>query len=434
MTMLDLRPTTSRLLRGTSGHGRLDLARHLRAHGHPPVPERAGGTWGESLLSELERSGLTGRGGAGFPSHRKALSVRAAGGRPVLVVNAMEGEPASAKDQFLLAAAPHLVLDGAELMAAAVGAARVVVCLPDDRPGAVASVTAALSERRALNHHRPPFEVARLAGRYVAGEESALVAAASGKAGVPAFRPDKSLPLALGRQPALVHNAETLAHVALIARYGAGWFAEVGSAEAPGTCLVTVSGGVRYPGVVEVEIGTPIEDILARAQVAPGTQAALVGGYGGVWLGGEHLGAPYSPSALRRLGASMGAGVLVALPSSACGLRETQRVAHFMAGESAGQCGPCVFGLPSIAEDLDILANGEGDEQDLDRLRTRCGLVTGRGACRHPDGVSRLVQSALQVFGADLRRHLEGAPCPGSKMQTLLAFPTSTSRPGGMAA
>jgi NADH:ubiquinone oxidoreductase subunit F (NADH-binding) len=225
-----------------------------------------------------------------------------------------------------------------------------------------------------------------------------------------------------------VHNVETLANVALIARYGAEWFRQLGTAEAPGTCLVTVSGGVERPRVLEVEIGTPIEQIIDRASPNPRLQASLVGGYGGSWLSGSEMATPYSPAALKSLNASMGAGVLVALPSDACGLRETARIVRFMADESAGQCGPCLFGVPALAEDLRLIADGRADQQTLDRLLVHCSQVSGRGACRHPDGVVRLVESAVRVFALDLAVHLAGQPCSASMGATMLSFPNLSSQ------
>jgi NADH:ubiquinone oxidoreductase subunit F (NADH-binding) len=120
----------------------------------------------------------------------------------------------------------------------------------------------------------------------------------------------------------------------------------------------------------------------------------------------------------------MGPGVVAGLSVLGCGIHETERVARFMAAESAGQCGPCLFGLPAIAADLRLLAGGRADRATLDRLRRRCAQVDGRGACGHPDGVVRLVRSALTVFAADLERHLAGRPCRGAGRPTVLRFPT----------
>jgi NADH:ubiquinone oxidoreductase subunit F (NADH-binding) len=275
-----------------------------------------------------------------------------------------------------------------------------------------------------------PVEVMRLPGRYIAGEESALVRAVGAGPGLPFFRPDKSVPLALGRHHALVHNVETLAQVALIARYGAEWFRQLGPPAAPGTCLVTLSGDVRRPGVFEVEVGTPLGETIGRAGPAGPVQAVLVGGYGGSWVSAPDLATPYAPAELRTVGATMGAGVLVVLRAGRCGLRETARIARFMAAESAGQCGPCLFGLPSVADDLELVADGVlGSTAGAgrgggawDRVASRASLVDGRGACRHPDGVARLVRSAMSVFAEDGRAHSQGRPCPGSAAPTVLRF------------
>ena len=310
------------------------------------------------MLHEVESSGLTGRGGAGFPAHRKMRMARRSGTRPVLLVNAMEGEPASGKDQCLLTFAPHLVLDGAELVAMAVGASTVVICVPAERRALIAGVQQALGQRLSLPYERPNCQLKTLPGHYISGEESALVSAVSGKASLPQFHPDKSVNLMFGRQPALVHNTETLAHVALIGRHGSDWFRQVGSPEAPGTSLVTISGAVRQPGILEVEIGRSMDDIVAAARPVPDVQAVLVGGYAGTWVSANNLSVPFGPQGLKTVGAAMGAGVLLVLAAGNCGLLETETIARYLAGESAGQCGPCLFGLPAIADELALIVRG----------------------------------------------------------------------------
>jgi len=435
-----------RLLGAWEATGRNDLRTHL-AHFEPLPP--TGGDFAERFLAALERAGLTGRGGAGFPAAVKLRSRRPsslsafrvggrtsgparspfAAGRAVLVVNAMEGEPASMKDRVLLSCAPHLVIDGAQLAAVAVGARRVVVCVPDDRHDVASGVLRALAERRATRHTLVPVDVARPPGRFVAGEESALVGWLSRGNGAPAFRLDRSAPLTLAGGPAVVHNAETLAHMALIARWP-----ETGMPQAIGgraedalegrepicaTTLVTISGAVRRPGVYEVELGARLADVVAMAEPA-GRTAALVGGFAGTWVDGSDFDVPYSRPGLARLGATPGAGVVMVLGPAACGLAETARIAAYMAGESAGQCGPCVFGLASIADDLRELATGRGGRALLARISRRAESVTGRGACRHPDGVVRMVRSALRVFGADAAAHASGRPCRGTFLPSAL--------------
>jgi NADH:ubiquinone oxidoreductase subunit F (NADH-binding) len=403
---IDTRVAAARLLLGPAPG--VDWSRHLALHGPLPPIDRWSMEQRRGMLAEIERSGLTGRGGACFPSSRKHLAVQRTGRPPLLIVNAMEGEPASAKDRVLLEQSPHLVLDGAEVLATALGARRIALCLPSARDQLVVHVRAAVASRP-VGPAR--IEVLALPGRYIAGEESALAAAAAGKAGLPTFRPDKSAPLSVGRSPALVHNTETLAHLALIARHGADWFRSAGTGEAPGTTLVTVSGAVERAGVDEVELGTPLRDVLALAAPTQSIGAVLVGGFGGTFVGAERLDVPYSPAGLGMVGAAPGAGVLVVFDAKSCGLREAERIIRFLAHESAGQCGPCLFGLPAIADDLALLAAGVGGPTVLDRLQSRCAVVEGRGGCRHPDGAVRLVRSALAVFSNDLTLHLRGATC-----------------------
>src|SRR5581483_3995648 len=201
---------------------------------------------------------LSGRGGAGFPSATKWATLRRERRRPVVVVNVLEGEPASAKDRTLMARAPHLVLDGAEAVAAAVRAREVVVCLADRDAALAPLVGRAVAERRRCGRDAPPISVRVAPDRYVTGEESALAAWLGGGPARPATRWDKSVPLRTAGRPALVHNPETLAHVALVARHGPGWFRSLGTPEAPGTTLVTVTDGSGARGVLEVELGTPV--------------------------------------------------------------------------------------------------------------------------------------------------------------------------------
>jgi NADH:ubiquinone oxidoreductase subunit F (NADH-binding) len=221
-------------------------------------------------------------------------------------------------------------------------------------------------------------------------------------------------------RPTLVDNVETLAHLALIVRFGPDWFRAQGTPDSPGTVLVTVGGAVTRPGVYEVALGTPIGEILALGGAAQADlasddapRAVLVGGYGGGWLPLPRAeGVPLAHADLRAAGASLGVASAVALPAAACGVVETARIARYLAGESARQCGPCMFGLPAVAGDLWVLAQGNGDQRGaLARLRRRLPLLPGRGACGHPDGFARLVHGALAVFGDDFDDHARGRPC-----------------------
>ncbi len=421
------RARASRVLSAWHDTGACDLESHLAVHGPLPWPRRSDGAWAHGLVEDLRVAGLTGRGGAGFPTARKLESVRTGHRHPLLVVNAMEGEPASKKDRALLSAAAHLVLDGAEAVAAAVGAREIALCVADDQDDSARAVRVALAERAHVGMNRLPVHVLRPPGSYVGGEESALVAWLDGGPALPQFRVSKGVPLTIKRRPVLVQSAETLAHVALIARHGPEWFRGVGLPDAPGTCLVTVSGPPANPGVYEVELGTPVTVILERAGIEAPIGAVLVGGYGGSWLRPGLLDTPFAPGPLAGVGCAVGAGVVAAIGVSSCGIAETARVATYMADQSAGQCGPCLYGLHDIAQDLIQLARGENDSRTVTRLRHRLGAVEGRGACGHPDGVVRLVRSALEVFAHDVADHARHRPCQGWNRRSVLPVARSVT-------
>jgi NADH:ubiquinone oxidoreductase subunit F (NADH-binding) len=389
---------------GTAEVVRLDA--HLARWGAvPDLPVR-------SLLEAVDQSGLRGHGGAWFPVGAKWRSV-AAGRSPIVVANGAEGEPASGKDRLLLHHAPHLVLDGAAVAAKAVGARRVIVHVSDD---SVADVTTALAERERRGVDACSFEVVIAPDRFLSGQESAVVNTVNGRnIGIPSFvalRPVREQGIA-GR-PTLVQNVESLADVALIARYGPQWFRSVGTHDSPGTALITVTGLWESSRIVEVPLGTTLENALG---ITPGRadtiQAVLLGGYGGGWLPtSTALSLPFTEEAARALGTSIGAGVAVLLPAGVCPLVEVARVARYMEGEGAGQCGPCVNGLDVLASQLELLAHRPHTlSGGLSAFPTLCGLVEGRGACHHPDGVARFVRSALGVFGDHAAVHLQRGPC-----------------------
>lgn len=405
-----------RLLAGIAADGRaVGLDSHLERYGSPP-------RIGRRLIELAEASGLRGRGGGGFPTGRKLAAVASRRDRPVVVVNAVEGEPVSGKDRALVRHLPHLVLDGALLAAEAVGAREAIVALGGPSELELAGLSKAIDARaRRRLDRRVRLRAVDAPAAFVAGEETALVRFLDGGSAKPTFTPPRPFQRGVGGAPTLVQNAETVAHLALVARFGPAWFREVGSSDEPGSALVTLSGAVAKGGVYEIELGTTVEQLLAQAggPVEP-LQAVLLGGYFGSWLdAATALPLSLLDAALASHGASLGARAIVALPEDACGIVETARVARYLADESAGQCGPCVHGLNAIAGALARLARGERDQRaELGRWVEQ---VRGRGACRHPDGAARLVASALDVFTDEVDRHLRGR-CSGAN-RAVLAVP-----------
>lgn len=418
-------PDDTRLLAGWRHTRRgADLAAHHHRYGPLPLSRRSGQP--ARLIDEVAAAGLLGRGGAGFPTARKLAAVAAARGRPIVLANGCEGEPASNKDAALLALAPHLVLDGAIAAAHALGANEVTICVHNSA-AAARTLPLAIAERR----DPVPIRLVEIPARYVASEASALVHYLNtGDDARPTSTPLRAAQRGIRRRPTLVDNVETLAHLALITRYGADWFTRSGTARLPGTLLLTVGGAVRHRGVYEVPGGTTLATALHHAG-GPTTpiQAILAGGYAGSWLPvPQALHTPLTHDDMRAAGATLGVAAFLALPTDACGLACTAHLLRYLADESAKQCGPCMFGLPAIATDLADLTAGHPDAPTvLARLRRRLAVIPGRGACAHPDGAVQLTASALRVFHADLAEHLDGRPCARAGDPPLFPLPRRSS-------
>ncbi len=337
---------------------------------------------------------LDGRGGAGFPLSRK-LEGLARARRPPVVVNLAEGEPVSAKDAVLAALAPHLVLDGAVAAAYALGSREVHLVVPGERDVVALALQTALSER---DHGRWRFRLHRARPGFVSGQSRAVLELIEGRENRPVTSWESATVSGLGGRPTLLSNAETFAQLAarLLRPLGPS-----GIPNEPGTTLLTLAIGDARPLVREVELGTPWAEVLQPdALRAP----VLVGGYHGCWVPPNGLAdLPVSRRALADRGLSLGAGVVMV--AAGCPVRVTAHIAAHLALESAGRCGPCVRGLPTLAHLVGDLAAGRGEVAEVRRI---AALVDGRGACAHPDGTARLVRSMLEAYGTEVEEHAHG--------------------------
>ncbi|MFP3992748.1 NADH-ubiquinone oxidoreductase-F iron-sulfur binding region domain-containing protein [Streptomyces sp. E11-3] len=399
---------------------RLDLAMHLKVHG-PLDP-----VGGERLAALSEEISLRGRGGAGFPFATKLRAVAQAaikrGVRPVVVVNGSEDEPACRKDTVLINRGPHLILDGALLAAEALGARTLIIGVTRD--STEASMTAALAERGLSDRRGSALRarVQRNPARMVTGEASALIRSADGGPALPPGRRVRAAESGVGGAPTLLSNAETFAQLAVAARIGPTRYRGTGLFDEPGTVLLTLSGDVSRPMVVEVPTGVPLRYVLQLAGAPPLPQGVLTGGYHGSWLTATAAhDAVVSRASLKALGGSLGAGAVLPLGTGTCPLGEALRVANWLAAESAGQCGPCRLGLPAAANGLADVLNGGGPAA-LEALREITRAVRGRGACKHPDGSATFLASTLGAFPDDLAAHVLSGGC-GRGTSGLLPLP-----------
>lgn len=401
-----------RLTAGFEEYGRLDLLAHEEVHG-PVSPLSLG-----SLMRLAEEIALKGKGGAGFPFFKKLRAVVESTKRqnlpPVVVVNATEGEPASWKDKVLLTRAPHLILDGAAIAAYALDAEEIVIGVADDGVGED-SLVAALAERRM------PVQtgIVTVPHRFISGEGGALVNGINGLPHIPPGVKKRSSDSGVGGLPTLLSNAETYAQLALASRLGPAEYGAVGLSDEPGTVLLTVTGAAARPAVVECPAGTRLREVLDLCEVPPGP-GILMGGYHGKWISSEAADkAEVSRKGLTAVGGVLGAGIIVPLANDTCPLGEVAQVVNYLAGESAGQCGPCYRGLPDLGRTVDLILAGS---TSLEAVRAAANVVRGRGACSHPDGTSRFALSALEVFTDDLAAHLSRDGC-GKRVKGVMGLP-----------
>src|SRR6201992_680651 len=418
-----MRIGSARLTAGLDRMPRLDLAAHRDIFG--PLPRLSA----EELVTMAEQVDLRGQGGAAFPFARKLravmTNVAANDVAPIVVVNGTEGEPGSVKDKMLMLRSPYLILSGAALVAEAIGADEILVGVAGNEL-ANRSVEAGIAREPGL---RQMGQVVQMPDRFISGESGALVRGINGKKPVPPGRKVLASDSGVADLPTLLSNASTFAQLAVLALLGPERFAAVGTPEEPGTVLLSVGGSATQPAVVEVPAGTPLAAVLDICQ-APAGDGVLVGGYHGMWLpAGTAYVVPVSREGLAAVGGTLGSGIVLPLGDGTCPLGEVSRIANYLAGESAGQCGPCKLGLPSIARALAAIVDGSGGIEALDVARRAAAGVNGRGACSHPDGTTRFVLSALDVFTEDLAAHVFHSSC-GRPVRGVLPLPSNPGQEG----
>jgi NADH:ubiquinone oxidoreductase subunit F (NADH-binding)/ferredoxin len=411
-----MRIGAARMTAGLDRMTRIDLAAHAEIFGQLPR------LTADELIAMATQVDLRGQGGAAFPFARKLKAVvdsaKKTGQPAIVVVNATEGEPGSFKDKMLMIRSPYLILSGAALVAEALDADEVIVGVAGNEL-ANRSIEAAIAAEPGL---RKLVRVIQQPERFISGESGALVRGINGKRPVPPGRKTLASDRGVDDLPTLLSNASTFAQLSVLALLGPQRFAAVGVPEEPGTVLLSVSGSAKRPAVVECPTGVPLGAVLDICQ-APAGDGVLVGGYHGMWLDGDTAyQVPIGREGMAAAGGTFGSGIVLPLGDGTCPLGEVSRIASYLAGESAGQCGPCKLGLPSIARALAAIVDGSGGIEALDIARRAAAAVNGRGACSHPDGTTRFVLSALEVFTEDLAAHVFHSSC-GRPVRGILPLP-----------
>lgn len=408
----------ARLTAGLSRVARLDFNAHRSVHG--PLPPLGI----EDLTVLANEIKLTGRGGAGFPFATKLRAVVQQSrrrGECHVVVNATEGEPGAWKDKMLLSRVPHLILDGALLVAHALGARTISIGVAEGDASAD-YLAQAIAERRMPI----PTRIVVQPERFISGESGALVNGVNGRTPIPPGRKVLAAESGVEGKPTLLSNAETFSQLAVAARLGSVAYNSVGTPDEPGTVLLSVGGAAAFPAVIETPTGVRLMDVLrlCGATIGPGV---LTGGYHGTWIGKDAvMRAEVSRAGMKAVGGSLGAGIILPLGEGSCPLGEASIVAQYLAAQSAGQCGPCRTGLPDLADALAMLTNGVAGDAAIAEVRRLADVANRRGACAHPDGTVRFVLSTLAAFPEDVAAHAHRGGC-GNNVRGVLPVPRAAA-------
>jgi NADH-quinone oxidoreductase subunit F len=381
--------------------------------------EVALGAGPEAVIEEVAKSGLRGRGGAGFPTGDKFRAIRSTGtGTRFAVCNGAEGEPATFKDRFLLRTNPYQVLEGLAIAAYAIGAERAYVGVKEAFGYEVKALSRALDEMRQADAlGEIPMQLALGPDLYLFGEETGLEEVIEGRLPLPRV----ARPFVFGlfasppnENPTLVNNVETLANVPHILADGPDWLRQNGPDGSPGTMVFTVCGDVRREGVFELAMGTTLRYLVEERGGGPPegrTVKAILPGASNTVLTPEELDAPMDFESLRALGSGLGAGGFAILDDSACMVKAAYLYSRFLYVESCGQCPACKLGTGRVTDLLAKLDSAGGSDQDVESILIRAKSSTDGQKCALPTGESLLMQSVVQVFADEFRRHI-GSSCP----------------------
>jgi NADH-quinone oxidoreductase subunit F len=376
----------------------------------------------EQVIEEVRRSGLRGRGGAGFPTGVKWRTVREdPHPRAFLAVNAAEGEPGTFKDRWIIRMNPYQVLEGTAIAAHAVGAEHAYIGMKVGFEREIARLGQAMEEMEARGMLGPtPIQVVPGPDEYLFGEEKALLEVIEGNDPLPRIVPPYMEGLFRGPgapNPTAVNNVETLANVPHIIRNGSDWFRSIGSEGSPGTMVFTLCGDIRHPGVYELPLGMPLRNLVYGIGGGPpeGRELkAVFPGASSTILSPEQLDTPLDFDAMRAVGSSLGSAGFAVYDDSVCIVRATLAFSRFLYIESCGQCPACKHGTREITGLLERIDAGQGSGIDVETILARAMTVTDAQRCALPTGETLLVQSAVQVFADEFAAHL-GRACPSDR-------------------
>ena len=397
--------------------------------GYEAIRKTIGKLTAADVLDMVKDSNLRGRGGAGFPTGMKwsFVPMGETQGHKYLVCNADEMEPGAFKDRVILENDPHQLIEGMILSAYTINADIGYIFIRAEYHAASRLLREAIDEAKQKGYlgknilgtgYNFELHVHSSAGRYICGEETALLNSLEGKRATPRAKPPFPQVSGLWGRPTIVNNVETLCNITHIVANGPDWFKSLGRGDDAGTKLFGASGRVKNPGCWELPMGTPIreifEDHAGGMQEGYELKGFLPGGGSTDFLLPEHLDLPMDYDAIMKAGSRMGTGTLIVLDDQSCPVGMVRNLMMFFARESCGFCTPCREGLPWVYNILTDIEQGRGLPKDIETLERQCGFIgaIGNTHCAHAPGAIEPLSSAMKFFGDEFSRHIEEKRCP----------------------
>ena len=387
----------------------------------------------DEVIETVDKSGLRGRGGAGFPTGKKWRATKEAkGDKKYVVCNADEGDPGAFMDRSILEGDPHAVLEAMEIAGFAVGAEKGYIYVRAEYPIAVHRLQIAIDQAREYgilgkNIFGTKFnfdiEIRLGAGAFVCGEETALLESIEGRRGQPRVKPPYPAQSGLWGCPTLINNVETYANIAQIILKGADWYSSIGTATSKGTKVFALGGNVNNVGLVEVPMGTTLREIVfdIGGGIPNGREfkAAQTGGPSGGCIPKEHLDTPIDYESLKEIGSMMGSGGLIVMDDTKCMVCLAKFYLQFTVSESCGKCTPCRIGTKRMLEILEKLCSGEGDEYDIYRLEKLAANIKKSSICGLGQSAPNPVISTMKYFREEFRQHAIEKECKAMECKAL---------------
>jgi len=400
----------------------------------------------EDIIDEIKKSGLRGRGGAGFPSGIKLEAGRKAKGKnKYIVCNADEGDPGAFMDRSILEGDPHSVLEGLLLAGYAIGAQRGYIYVRAEYPLAIERLDIAIRKARETgllgknilgSDFSFDIEIRIGAGAFVCGEETALMESIEGKRGEPRQKPPLPFEKGLFGNPTIINNVETLANLPPIILKGSGWFSGFGTEKSKGTKVFALAGDINNTGIVEVPMGITLGEIVY--DIGGGIpknkefKAAQIGGPSGGCLTREHLNTPIDYDSVVKLGAIMGSGGMIIMDNHTCMVDMARYFMEFVQEESCGKCVPCRLGTKRMLEVLERITRGEGREGDIELLEELAYMIKDTAVCNLGQSAPNPVLTTIMHFREEYEEHIKNKYCRAGVCSEMFISPCQNACPAGV--